>query len=137
MFDITASRDLLVRSFDFNTADKRNDLVQVYTRSGSFSGHELDESGWQLVYSKNTTYMGRNILTTLGDFDTGVTIRAGESRAFVILTAHFILYDMGNLEGDVLASDESLTIFEGIGIGQFPATGDLIYSPRKFRGNIR
>jgi hypothetical protein len=113
MFDLMASRDVVVRSFDFYTDAARTDVVEVYTRPGSYSGNEREESGWTLIYSKNVTQMGRNILTKLGDFNTGVEIHAGVIQSFFIYTGFYIMYDVGNVEGQVLASDASLKIYEG------------------------
>lgn len=113
MFDLTASRDVVVRSFDFYTDAARTDVVEVYTRPGSYIGNELVVSGWTLIYSKNVTQMGRTILTKLGDFNTGVAVLAGSTRSFFIYTGFYIMYDRGTAEGQVLASDASLTINQG------------------------
>eukprot|EP00804_Cyclotella_cryptica_P000077 CCRYP_013734-RC/>CCRYP_013734-RC protein AED:0.05 eAED:0.05 QI:386/1/1/1/0.62/0.55/9/209/1800 len=140
MFDLMASRDVVVRSFDFYTDAARYDVVEVYTRLGGYSGNELVVSGWTLIHSKNVTQMGRNTLTTLGDFDTGVTIRAGSTQSFFIYTGFYIMYDKGTVEGQVLASDASLVIYEGVGIGsKFPGAGatGVVFSPRVFKGDIR
>ncbi|KAL7474661.1 hypothetical protein ACHAW6_000624, partial [Cyclotella cf. meneghiniana] len=140
MFDLMASRDVVVRSFDFYTDVARTDIVEVYTRPGSYIGNELVVSGWTLIYSKNVTQMGRNILTQLGDFNSGVSILAGSTHSFFIYTGFYIMYDRGTAEGQVLASDASLKIYEGVGVGgKFPGSdaSGMIYSPRLFKGNIR
>lgn len=140
MLDVGASRDVAIKSFSFFTSDKRQDLIRVYTRSGSYSGHELDEVDWQLVFAQNVTYQGRQTPTTLKDFDTSVTIRAGTTQAFLIATTSFILYDEGVEEGAAFASDASLTIYDGAGVNQFAGIGsgdDSIFAPRRFRGSIR
>ena len=113
MFDLKASRDVVVRSFGFYTDAARNDIVEVYTRPGSYSGYEHDEDGWLLVHSKSVDQMGRNVLTELGDFDTDVVIKKGATQAFFITTNYFIMYDKGTSEGQVLNSDVSLNIYEG------------------------
>jgi hypothetical protein len=113
MFDVTASRDVLVRSFEFYTDATRNDVVEVYTRPGSYSGHEVDQSGWSLVYSKNVNQMGRTILTKLGDFNTAVHIQKGSTQSFFIVTNYFLMYDTGTAEGQILSSDDSLIVYEG------------------------
>lgn len=113
MFDMTASRDVVVKSFEFYTDAIRNDSVEVYTRPGSFEGFELDEFGWTLVFNKTVDQMGRQTLTDLGDFDIGVTVRAGTRQSFFIVTNYFMMYDKGSAEGQVLSSDASLTVYEG------------------------
>lgn len=112
MFDLSAKRDLLVKALEHFTSDKRNELIEVYTRPGSYSGFELEGDGWELVYSNIATQMGRNIVTTL-KLDKEVAIRGGETQSFFIITNNFIMYDSGAVEGDVLNEDESLTIYEG------------------------
>ena len=113
MFDLTASRDVIVRSFGFYTDAIRNDVVEVYTRPGSYSGYEGDEAGWILIHSKSVDQMGRNVLTELGDFDTDVTIKEGATQAFFITSNYYLMYDKGTAEGQVLNSDGSLSIYEG------------------------
>ena len=113
MFDLTASRDVIVRSFGFYTDAIRNDVVEVYTRPGSYSGYEGDEAGWILIHSKSVDQMGRNVLTELGDFDTDVTIKEGATQAFFITSNYYLMYDKGTAEGHVLNSDGSLSIYEG------------------------
>ena len=113
MFDLTASRDVIVRSFGFYTDAIRNDVIEVYTRPGSYSGYEGDEAGWILIHSKSVDQMGRNVLTELGDFDTDVTIKEGATQAFFITSNYYLMYDKGTAEGQVLNSDGSLSIYEG------------------------
>ena len=113
MFDVVATRDIIVKSFDFYTDAKRKEVIEVYTRPGSYSGHELDETGWSLVHSKLVSQMGRNELTQLGDFDTDIIIRAGTTQGFYINSKYFIMYDKGTAEGQILSSDASLAVYEG------------------------
>ena len=113
VFDLKASRDVAITSFDIYTDSTRNDAIEVYTRSGSYKGHEGNGTGWLLVYNKTVSQMGRLILTELGDFDEGVTIQGGSSQSFYIFSEHTIMYDKGSVEGEVFSSDDSLTLYEG------------------------
>lgn len=115
MFNLMASRDTVIHSFDIYTGDVRNDVIEVYTRPGGYKGHEVDESGWILVYSKPVSQMGRTVLTELGDFDTGVTILGGSIQSFYIYSAssNYVMYDTGSVEGGAHASDASLTLYQG------------------------
>lgn len=113
MFDLTSKQDVTVKSFSFYTDAARNDVIQVYTRPGSYQGNELVQSGWHLIYSKNVNQKGRDVPTELGDFDTGVNISAGSTQAFFITSNFYIMYDKGTAEGGVLSENSSLIIREG------------------------
>jgi hypothetical protein len=112
MFDLSTKRDILVTTLEHYTADKRNELIEVYTRPGSYSGFELVDHGWNLVYSNVATQMGRNTVTVL-KLDEAVAIRGGETQSFFIITNNYLMYDSGVVEGGVLNEDESLTIYDG------------------------
>lgn len=113
MFELMAARDVIVKTFDIYTDEARNDVIEVYTRSGTYSGHEVDASGWTLVSSKSVQQMGRSEVTELGDFDSEVSIRAGSIQSFYIYSSNIIMYDTGTVRGDIFDSDGSLTIYQG------------------------
>jgi hypothetical protein len=48
MFDLSSKRDILVKTLEHCTADKRNELIEVYTRPGSYSGFELEAEGYAI-----------------------------------------------------------------------------------------
>eukprot|EP00956_Cyclotella_meneghiniana_P044000 scaffold297273_cov96-Cyclotella_meneghiniana.AAC.1 len=160
MFDLSASRNVVITSLDIYTDNIRNDAIEVFTRSGSYSGHEVNETGWVLIYSKNVIQKGRFNLTQLGDFEYGVSIQGGDTQAFYIYSNYTIMYDTGTEEGAVSNNDTSLTIYQGavavcydfyclliltlfLGAGiaseKFPGTvpTQVVYSPRVFKGNIK
>ena len=113
MFELMAIRDVSIKSFDIYTDDVRNAVIEVYTRSGRYSGYEVDESGWTLIYSKSVQQMGRFEISELGNFDSEVSIRGGSFQSFYIYSANIIMYDTGTTRGDVFDSDASLTIYQG------------------------
>lgn len=113
MFDLTSKRDVTVKSFDIYTDAVRNDVIQVYTRPGTYQGHELAQAGWELIFSKNVFQMGRDVPTELSGFSSTVTIPAGSTQAFFITSNFYIMYDKGTVEGGVLSENQSLIIRQG------------------------
>ena len=114
MFDLSSSRNVVITSLDIYTDDIRSDAIEVYTRSGSYSGHEVNETGWMLIYNKTVSQQGRFNLTKLGDFEYETTIQGGDTHAFYIYSENTIMYDTGTEEGAVSNNDTSLIIYEGM-----------------------
>jgi len=115
MFKLKSKRDVTVKSFNFYTDAARTGTIEVYTRAGTYVNNELVESGWTRVYNKGVNQNGQSVLTTLGDFDTGVTIPSGSEQSFYIVTENYnyIMYDAGSVEGSILEEDDSLILYEG------------------------
>ena len=138
MFSIKALRDVTITSLNFHASKVATDLVQVYTRSGSYKGFELTEDGWSLVYNKVVAMNARDILTQLGAFDTIVSISAGTTQSFFVYTPNKLMYAAGTTESSIFSSNSALEIYEGIGktskFGGSYATD--VFVPRVFRGNI-
>jgi hypothetical protein len=139
MFQIKAKRDIAVTSFDFYGSSIRRDLVEVYTRAGSYKGHELSETGWTLLFSDDVDQLGRNDLAQIGGLDTEVAIAADEVQSFFIWTENVLMYSGGNREGGLHSSNDAVEFYEGIGItSKFSGNyADEVYSPRVFSGLIR
>jgi hypothetical protein len=135
MFNLMALRDTVIKSFDVYTDGER---------TGGYVGHEMDASGWEIVFNKSVQQMGRTDTTTLSGLNngTGVIIRAGTIQSFYIFSANdnYVMYDMGSVDGAAFGSDASLTIYEGAGVAsdKFPGAGvtDVVISPRVFKGKI-
>lgn len=117
MFEVVAKRDVTVKSFSFYTDAARTGVIEVYTRVGTYGGYELVSAGWSLVYNKTVTQNGRDVLTLLGDFTTGVTIPSGSKQSFYITTAvnNYVMYEYraGTVEGAVLSEDNALILYYG------------------------
>jgi hypothetical protein len=112
MFMLTAKdRDVTVKSFSFYTWNVMNSEIQVYTRVGDYRTYEFNSTGWEQVYDKPVTYMGRGTLTALGDLNNGgVEITKGTARSFYIVSTNYILYNITTQnEGDLLTQDSALT----------------------------
>jgi hypothetical protein len=114
MFEVVTKRDVTVKSFSFYTDAARTGAFQVYTRVGPYKDNErTNDGGWQLVYNRNVQQNGQNVLTSLGDLDTVVTIPANSTQSFYIVTAKYIMYDAGSREGDMFSQDDALILYQG------------------------
>ena len=142
MFNLYSTRAVSIYSFDFYSGSPaQNQHVQVYTRAGKYSGFELKEDGWILVYdNESIELLGGNIPTLLGDFDTSVTIPSGTFQSFFIwIPTNRVRYMKGSSEGALFAQDDKLQLYEGVGItSKFSGSfNEHVHPPRVFRGVIR
>ena len=139
MFYLRALRDVVVTSFDFYASAINTDLVQVYTRPGTYTGFELSSDGWRLVYDNpSLSQLGRNAPTSLGDFNTGVPIPAGSFQSFFIYSPNKLMYKAGTTEGSRFSIDNMMEFYEGVGVTAFFSGNPAdIYSPRVVTGAIR
>lgn len=137
-FDIKALHDVAITSFDFYGVSTNAEEVEVYTRKGSYSGNVGSPTGWTLVYKKTVNQEGKDTLVGLGQFNTPVEIVAGNTQSFFIYTATSLMYEAGTSEGAIANNNESLEVFEGVGIvTKFSGDINDIVSPRVFKGVIR
>jgi len=141
MFYVEAKRDLSISSFDFLSGSRAAEQpVQVYTRSGKYSGFELNEDGWEIVYDDDSVNLLGGNKPTPVDLDLRVTIPAETFQSFFIWTPNNrIRYALGTAEGAVYSSNDMLMLYEGLGTSRkFSGSYDeSISSPRVFRGAIR
>ena len=136
MFSVEALRDVSVTSLVINAMSKGRGEVKVYTRNGSYTGHESSEQGWNLIYSNQAVvHKKRGQPTELGDFSKPVMIKSGDIQSFFVHSSNSLVYTAGTKEGDTYVSDDSIVIYEGIGTtGIFSG---VTYSPRVWGGIIR
>ena len=136
MFSIKALRDLSVSSIVVNAMSRGEGRVKVYTRPGSYSGHELNSDGWELIYNNPTLeHNRRGKQTELGNFDNAVVISSGSTQSFFITSTKGLVYQAGTTEGAEYANDESMVVYEGVGTTDEFA--GAIYGPRVFGGIVR
>ena len=116
MFYIKAKRDISIYSFDiFSGTPAENELVQVYTRMGKYSGFELKEDSWNLVYDNDSVnLLGEAAPTSLGDFDSAVTVSEGTFQSFFIwVPNNRVRYQLGSSEGSRFSHNKMINFFEG------------------------
>jgi len=142
MFYIKAKRDISIYSFDiFSGTPAENELVQVYTRMGKYSGFELKEDSWNLVYDNDSVnLLGEAAPTSLGDFDSAVTVSEGTFQSFFIwVPNNRVRYQLGSSEGSRFSHNKMINFFEGVGVtSKFSGPYDEhFHPPRVFFGVIR
>jgi len=136
MFSVEALRDLAISSLVINAMSKGQGEVKVYSRNGSYTSHELNSQGWELIYSNPTVvHKKRGQPTELGDFSKPVMIKSGSIQSFFVHSSKSLVYTAGTQEGVPFASDDSIVIFEGIGTTD--KFDGRTYSPRVWGGIVR
>jgi len=136
MFTVEALRDISVSSLVVNAMSRGQGAVKVYTRNGSYSGHEQSSDGWELIYNNPaTTHNRRGESTELGDFDDAVFISSGATQSFFVTSSKGLVYEAGTEEGALFENDESMVIYEGVGTTD--EFSGAIHSPRVFGGILR
>ena len=143
IFSIRPLRDVTITSFDIYTRTAMEDqLVEVYTRVGTYSGYELAQDGWELVFNDSSIELkGGSTPTFLEGID--VYVPADTVQSFYIYVPNKIRYTKEGTFGDgrVYRSDDVLEVHEGVGVRN-DKFGSGIYSedvmsPRAFTGSIR
>lgn len=137
MFDTFAWQKLRIESFGiFSAYEYSNSTVKVYTRPGNYSSHEVDSSGWNLVFDDQVDFLGQELPTTIF---AGVTVPFESSQSFFIWSPdQKIMYNIGSQEGALYSSNEYLSFYEGVSlIDIFSNDIDDVYSPRVLRGVIK
>ena len=136
MFSIKALRDISLSSFAVNAMSRGEGRVKVYTRAGSYVGHEQNSEGWELIYDDPAVvHDRRGRQTELGDFDSAIGIASGAIQSFLVTSTKGFVYQAGIEEGAEYVRDDWLVIYEGIGTTD-EFSGET-FSPRVFGGIIR
>jgi len=137
--DVEAINEVQIVAFNFHT-DKLGCCARVllYTKVGSYVGHETNETDWTLVIDDTDVVgEGQGNPTSLL-LDTPVVIPAGRKQAFylTINNNNDILSTPGTSEGALYVSDNNLEVYEGIAVSYpFGANGGPL-SPRIWNGEI-
>ena len=135
MFTVEAQQNVVISSFTINSSSRGEGGVKVYTRTGGYVGHVQSSEGWELVYDNPSVIHGRRgRYTELGEFQHGIMIAGGASQSFYVTSTKGLAYTQGVQENSPFASDESLSILEGIGMDV--AFSGTMFSPRVWGGRI-
>lgn len=134
MFDLVGRKTIDITSLDIHTVSTNTVNVVIWTRSGSYVGHEAGSAGWTKVV--DTSVLGQGISNRtplpLESFSHPIRVQAGAMQAmYVTLTTPDIRYSEHDELGAVFAGNDDLDLFVGIGI-KYP-WGD-VFSPRAFNG---
>ena len=132
MFDIVAAEDLTVDSFSVNMFSTREQVLEIFTKSGGLSGFELDSSQWQLYKTATLNVQFPGEYVVVENLDLNIT---GGDTVAIYLQLQNPAADMNYLATSVneTISDSILSITNGTGITHdFAET----YYPRLFSGEI-
>ena len=136
MFDVKATINIAVVALEIHVISTITETVEVYTKAGTHVGEEQNYSAWTKRGETKVIGRGEGKPTPIpnGSFHP-ITITKGETVAFYITirSDHFI-YSDGTLVGNVLVSNDHLSIYEGI--GNVYAFGS-VFSPRSWNGSLQ
>mmetsp|Transcript_51607 Transcript_51607/g.154938 ORF Transcript_51607/g.154938 Transcript_51607/m.154938 type:complete len:347 (-) Transcript_51607:152-1192(-) len=140
MLDIFAKNSILIQGLDIHVK-KKQVTVTIYTRPGSYVGHETDKNGWTLMLPPTTLHgQGKGRLASIPSSRfIPMLIEAGRTRAFYIkLTTADLLYSKTAVSGvgDVLASNTDLNVLVGAGLGS-ATFGKAVFEPRAWNGAVK
>ena len=134
MFTLQAVRDVEINSIYTFVRGSSIDLVQVYTRQGTYNGYEATDEGWVLVFDEEILSHGKNQETELR-FSSKVTIPEGQFQSFYIYSPNNLAYRSENVEeGDLIKNDSSFRFYAGIAIAYGRFGDGQIFRPRVFSG---
>lgn len=138
MFYLRSFGEVTIESLDVYTGSvKPNVTIEVYTRPGKYIGHEVDATGWSLVYNNTAGSFGPDVPITLGGLN--VDVAYGDYQSFFIWSPHQkVLYNLGTTEEALYSSNNYLEFYEGVGLtGIFSGDANDVWAPRVLRGGIR
>ena len=98
--------------------------------------HNAD--GWELVHDQRLRLAGPERPTTV-TLDDPATVLPGARRSFFVwLPDNRVRYALGAAEGGLVARDDHLRLYAGVGItAKFNGDASAVQSPRVFRGVVR
>lgn len=132
MFDvINLIGDVTVTGFDLNLDDGTH-TIEVYTKTGSYSGFDTTPGAWSLISTGSVVSSGVNVATF---FDVTDFVLSGFATTALYITADSTAmnYTNGSSEGSVYADNGELQILEGLGKAY---SFDSSFSPRVWNGTI-
>jgi len=139
-FSVKAINAIQITSFDVHLDDFSGNTkvpVRVYTKVGTYVGHERNPASWTLIQSAEVESQGLGQLTSLPVLSNPIVILPSVTQSFyVTLIETGLKYTSGVEEGRLLLPEsENLQFFEGKGIsGLFGIIS--LHSPRVWNGRI-
>ena len=136
---IFANRYLSITSLDIHLKSLAYTHVEVYTRRVLSDGYEKSMDGWRKIYDDDVQGKGLKVKTQLdADKFQSVQVESGKYVSFYITaTKPLLRYTNGDAFGQVYASDDSLNILQGSGIGKYPLRRNSpVFKSRIFNGSF-
>jgi hypothetical protein len=117
MFDVLPYENLNITAFDLHIFDEQKVGIQIYTKDGSFGENTCGD--WTLVTDMEVNGQGMNAVTKviLGNQQT-VRLDSHKVQSFYITITNGtgLRYSQGSGTGRLAASNEHLSILEGVGV---------------------
>jgi hypothetical protein len=134
MFDVTASRNLRINSFDVHLGNAGAAVdVAVYWRPGTANGFENSATGWTLLGTRTVTSNGQGTPTPLPIG--GLRLAAGQTYGLYIAVLNYPAAAMLYSNGSNVFSNSDLSLTTLFGKGDVPFAGGT-FSPRQWNGTI-
>lgn len=140
MFDIKALNAISISnldcSFEISGGGPYPYEVAIYYKEGSYNGFQTQPNAWNLIgTASNIIPQGPGIAVPL-PIPVNLIVNSGQTISFyiVVIDGLDVEYSDGIQEGAIFASDENITVMEGIGTGNI--FGGSFYSPRRWNGII-
>ena len=132
IFDVNALQDVQITGLDINTSSNATGTLEVWWRTGSGYLAPISNAGWTLHETIPITGAGAST-PTAATFSSPISLTAGQTYSFFVLSDIGIRYITGSTQGAVYAADAALEITEGIGcVSSFTCT----YTPRVWSGTL-
>lgn len=117
IFEVQALRDLAITSLATFTQSENIVWSEVWIRQGRYQGFTADHAGWRRIYFKTSQQYGNSAqLDIVFDDNEKVFIAEGQIMSFYLISPGKFLSDQGNVEGNVIAEDNSLKLYTGAAI---------------------
>ena len=117
MFDVAATKSLVLESFLINCASDTNTTqhLMLFSKKGSYRTHQKEPDSWSLLSDLQLTCNGEGIPTPLPSYAfMPLGMNAGDKRAFYLsFEEPVMVYSAGSDVGAIAASNSDLAILEG------------------------
>jgi len=139
-FNLKAKKsDVTVTGMNIHLKATTNTPIEVYTKTGTYQGHERDQLAWELVCKATVRGQGQGSPTIIPDEEfTSVKIEKNAIQAFYVTAKYSsdLLYTSATRA--ISKSDEFISIKDGAGITYpFGYGNKSLFSPREFNGSVR
>ncbi len=120
MFDIMPLKTILITGFELHISFTEQVLVEIYTKTDSFRGHETVCSDWTKIARIALIGMGKGSITPMPPNSFApIPSERFQIRAFYITVVSSkpggLAYTKGDGSGSPIGQDENLMVFQGVG----------------------
>ena len=119
MFDVVASINLSIRGISIHVINTETFNVQVYSRSGTWSGRDKHPRAWQLMQTEDALIgMGYGLATPLPPFSAPISVSQDDRRSFYTTISSGRLMALTKetniVSGDLYVSSLEMKLFVGV-----------------------